>query len=132
MRALRQQLGEIAMARPVHFEISALNPERVANFYREVFDWQITKWNGPNEYWVVVTGKRGPGIDGGLLRREAWNRGTVNTIDVASIEDALERIVASGGRISDPMAIPGVGWLAYCEDPEGNRFGVLQADPHAS
>jgi predicted enzyme related to lactoylglutathione lyase len=120
------------MPRPVHFEISARSPERAAAFYRDVFDWEITKWNGSSDYWVIVTGKFGPGIDGGLLRREAWNRGTVNTIDVPSIEEALERIVASGGRITDPtMAIPGVGWLAYCEDPEGNRFGVMQADPQA-
>ena len=29
------------------------------------------------------------------------------------------------------MAIPGIGWLAYCTDPEGNTFGVLQADEAA-
>jgi predicted enzyme related to lactoylglutathione lyase len=121
------------MPRPVHFEISARNPERAASFYRDVFDWQITKWSGASEYWVIVTGKDGPGIDGGLLRREAWNRGTVNTIDVPSLDDALQRIQDSGGRVVDStMAIPGVGWLAYCEDPEGNRFGVMQADPDAS
>ncbi len=120
------------MPRPVHFEISARNPERAANFYREVFAWEITKWNGPSEYWIVRTGKGSPGIDGGLLRREAWNRGTVNTIDVPSLEDALDRIAIAGGRMTDPpVAIPGVGWLAYCEDPEGNRFGVIQPDRDA-
>jgi len=29
------------------------------------------------------------------------------------------------------MAIPGVGWLAYCTDPEGNTFGIMQADTAA-
>jgi uncharacterized protein len=24
------------------------------------------------------------------------------------------------------MAVPGTGWLAYCTDPEGNTFGILQ------
>jgi uncharacterized protein len=29
------------------------------------------------------------------------------------------------------MAIPGVGYLAYCTDTEGNVFGVLQPDADA-
>jgi predicted enzyme related to lactoylglutathione lyase len=29
------------------------------------------------------------------------------------------------------MAIPGVGWLAYCIDPDGNTFGIMQNDPKA-
>jgi predicted enzyme related to lactoylglutathione lyase len=28
-------------------------------------------------------------------------------------------------------AIPGVGYFAYCEDTEGNLFGVMQADGKA-
>jgi uncharacterized protein len=29
------------------------------------------------------------------------------------------------------MAIPGVGYLVYCQDTEGNTFGMMQADPAA-
>jgi hypothetical protein len=29
------------------------------------------------------------------------------------------------------MTIPGVGYLAYCHDTEGNMFGIMQADPAA-
>jgi len=29
------------------------------------------------------------------------------------------------------MPIPGVGWLVYCKDTEGNIFGMMQADPNA-
>jgi uncharacterized protein len=28
-------------------------------------------------------------------------------------------------------AIPGVGYLAYCSDTEGNVFGLMQADKNA-
>jgi len=28
--------------------------------------------------------------------------------------------------------VPGVGWLAYVKDPDGNILGLLQADPAAS
>jgi hypothetical protein len=29
------------------------------------------------------------------------------------------------------MPIPGVGWLAYVKDTEGNLFGMMQNDPNA-
>jgi predicted enzyme related to lactoylglutathione lyase len=29
------------------------------------------------------------------------------------------------------MAIPGVGWLAYANDSEGNIFGMMQPDTAA-
>ena len=29
------------------------------------------------------------------------------------------------------MPIPGVGWLAYLKDTEGNVFGLMQSDPSA-
>jgi len=29
------------------------------------------------------------------------------------------------------MPIPGVGWLAYAKDTEGNTFGMMQPDVNA-
>jgi predicted enzyme related to lactoylglutathione lyase len=29
------------------------------------------------------------------------------------------------------MAIPGIGYLAICEDTEGNSFGIIQNDRNA-
>jgi len=29
------------------------------------------------------------------------------------------------------MAVPGVGWMAYCKDTEGKTFGLMQSDPNA-
>jgi predicted enzyme related to lactoylglutathione lyase len=40
------------MRRPVHFEIHAEDPERAANFYSQLFGWEITKWDGPVDYWL--------------------------------------------------------------------------------
>jgi predicted enzyme related to lactoylglutathione lyase len=54
------------MPRVVHFEIAANDPDKAAAFYQEVFGWKITKWEGPQEYWLVETGEEGePGINGG-------------------------------------------------------------------
>ncbi len=119
------------MPRPIHFELPADDPDRAAKFYSETFGWKITKWDGPMEYWMVSTGA-GPGIDGGLLRRPHPGASTVNTIGVESLDDTVAKVVASGGTVVMPrMAVPGVGYMAYCNDPEGNMFGLMQNDPSA-
>jgi predicted enzyme related to lactoylglutathione lyase len=126
------------MSRVVHFEIHADVPQRAANFYQSVFDWQITKWEGPAEYWLITTGpKTEPGIDGAILPRMQPINGDsviayVCTIDVPSVDDAIAKITKTGGTIAlEKMAVPHVGWLAYAKDTEGNIFGVLQNDPSA-
>ena len=48
------------------------------------------------------------------------------------VDEALAKIEANGGKILRPKgAVPGVGWLAYCQDTEGNTFGLMQRDPTA-
>ncbi len=59
------------MARVVHFEIHADDPERAARFYTEAFGWTIVNVGGPVEYRLVTTGPDGePGINGGIVRRQ--------------------------------------------------------------
>jgi predicted enzyme related to lactoylglutathione lyase len=128
------------MPRVVHFEIHAQEPERAVHFYRQVFGWEITKWDGPVDYWLIKTGAAPePGIDGGLIRRQGPNPvdgqaviAYVCTVQVPSVDDYTDRITAAGGVIVVPkMAIPGVGWLVYAKDPDGNIFGIMQSDPQA-
>jgi predicted enzyme related to lactoylglutathione lyase len=58
------------LPRVVHFEINANDPEKLTEFYEQVFNWKFEKWKGPMEYWLIMTGENEPGIDGGLSRRE--------------------------------------------------------------
>ena len=121
------------MPRPIHFEIPADDPARATAFYRDVFGWKFQKWEGDMPYWMITTGANGePGIDGGLMPRPQPGASTVNTIGVASLDTTLESIQSKGGQTVVPkMAIPGIGWLAYCVDTEGNTFGVMEADEKA-
>ena len=41
------------MNRFTHFELATTDLEKTAAFYREVFGWQVEKWEGPVEYWLV-------------------------------------------------------------------------------
>ena len=120
------------MPRVIHFDLPADDPERAIRFYETVFGWQIRKWEGPMEYWLISTGPEDePGIDGGLARRMA-REGVSNTIGVPDLEEYVRRVVDAGGKVLMPKtAIPGVGWLATCAGAEGRKFGLMQVDPNA-
>lgn len=120
------------MNRITHFEIPAEDTKRAAEFYREVFGWKFTAW-GNEDYLIVETGPNSdPGINGGLMKRRDPQQPVVCTIEVEDINTYLQRIQHSGGQIVvDRHAIPGVGWLAYFKDTEGNIFGVWQANAEA-
>lgn len=135
------------MNRIVHFEIHAGDPERAVKFYQDVFGWEIEEWSPPgtevkdeDRYWMMMTGpETEPGINGGLMLRRgpAPAEGQpvnayVCTIGVDDQDKSLDAVLKAGGSIALPrMAVPGVGWLAYCRDTEGNTFGVIQPDESA-
>ena len=121
----------IFLPRVVHFEINAAKPEELAKFYEQVFNWKFEKWKGPMEYWMIMTGKDEPGIDGGLSIREKEPK-TINTINVSSIDEYIDMIKINKGEIIIPKTlVPGVGWTATFQDPQGNTFGLMQDDPTA-
>jgi predicted enzyme related to lactoylglutathione lyase len=121
------------MPRIIHFEIDAEKPERAIKFFQKVFGWKIDKWKGPVDYWLITTGKENePGIDGGLARRTEDEPSTVNTIDVSSLDEYIKKVESNGGMIIRPkQPVPGVGYIAYFKDPEGNIFGMMERDESA-
>jgi len=121
------------MHRVIHFEIPADDPARATKFYGDVFGWKFDKFEGPQEYWLVTTGpKDQPGINGGIQRRPHPGAPVCNTIDVPSLDDAIRKVEEKGGKTVVPkMTIPGVGQIAYCQDPEGNTFGIIQEEASA-
>jgi predicted enzyme related to lactoylglutathione lyase len=126
------------MPRVCHFEIHADNPDQAIAFYRQVFGWEFSRW-GEVEYWLIRTGPASePGIDGGLIRRRHPIDGQgviayVCTVAVSDLDATLAKISSAGGILAVPrMAIPGVGWLAYAKDTQGNVFGIMQSDPAAA
>lgn len=117
------------MNRVTHFEINADDPSRADKFYSTVFGWEIKKWDSPHDYWLVSTGnKTEPGINGGIMKRMDKNT-TINTIEVSSVDEYIEKVEKMGGRVVTPkMTVEGMGYMAYCADTEGNTFGLMQMD----
>ncbi len=122
------------MPRVVHFEIYADELARATKFYSEVFGWDMHKWDGPDDYWLAITGREGEaGIDGAITGRPEFGFTGVNFIDVASVDDFITKIQANGGTLVRPkIAIPEVGYSAVCNDTEGNLIGLFQVDPNAT
>jgi predicted enzyme related to lactoylglutathione lyase len=125
------------MARIVHFELHASDPERAARFYETVFGWTFQHMPAI-DYWTITTGE-GPGIDGGMLRRRGdppLHGQAVNahmcTLGVDDVDASIAAALEAGATMALPkMAIPNVGHVAYLVDTEGNIFGVYQDDPTA-
>ena len=120
--------------RVVHFDFAVDDPDRATKFWEEAFGWKVTKWDSSAmDYWLVMTGSEDdPGIDGGLALRQEGTPNTEVTLDVEDVAAAVAKVEAAGGTVVvPPMPIPGVGYLAYCLDTEGNRFGLMTSDPSA-
>ncbi len=129
--------------RVAHFEIHAEDPERCVAFYKNVFGWDIQKWEGGQmEYWMVMTGGReeAGGINGGIIRRmgpapveNAPVFGYVNTLVVENFDDSAAKILAAGGTLAlAKFALLGMAWQGYFKDTEGNIFGIHQPDEKAA
>jgi uncharacterized protein len=121
------------MSRVGHFDIMSEQPETTIEFFSNVFGWTFHKWDGGFEYWLIKTGEPGePGINGGLGRGKPVTQDLVLTITVAGLDATLEQVRAAGGKVLRPrMPIPGVGWYAGIQAPDGNIFGLMEDDPAA-
>jgi predicted enzyme related to lactoylglutathione lyase len=121
------------MPNVIHFEICVDDLERAVRFYTEVFGWTIEKAEDNSDYWFITTGNdEDPGISGGLTSRfDEWNP-TINTIEVPSLNSFAKKITEAGGKVLAPkISIAGTGYVQYCQDVEGNTFGIMEIDESA-
>ena len=121
------------MPRISYLDFSADEPDRAVNFYRNVFDWQINKWDGPREFWEIKTGESDePGIDGGLSKRERIGEWITPFINIKSIEQYISKIESNGGKIIQPKtAIPTIGYTLLFKDTESNTIGLFEENKQA-
>ena len=115
------------MGRIIHFEILGDDPASSPTSTPRGLGWQFQVWDEPQPYWLATTRPgQGMGIDGAIMHRH-FSQPVINMALVDSLEATLAAVAANGGKLfSGPDEIPCVGTFAYCEDPEGNLFGVIQ------
>jgi uncharacterized protein len=121
-------------AKVVHFEVPYDDADRATKFYRDVFGWNITPMP-EMDYTTVSTGPVSdqgmpaePGyIGGGMFKREGDLDRPIITLDVASIDDAMKTVTASGGSaVGEKMTVGEMGFAAYFKDSEGNLMGLWE------
>jgi predicted enzyme related to lactoylglutathione lyase len=122
--------------RVVHFEIPYDDGDRARSFYGETFGWQLMPM--PDLGYTMVTtgptdretGATEPGfINGGMFERSAEFPGKAPNIviDVASVDDALRKVEAAGGKVvRERTPVGEMGFTAYFSDTEGNLVGLWE------
>ena len=116
-----------------HFEIYGEEPDKLADFYRNVFGWQIEQMPGVN-YWRIQSGSaESKPLHGGLTYRAIPDlNGWMLFVNVTSLDETVALVQRLGGSIVRPKtAVPKTAWVTILADPARNIFGVWQADPNA-
>lgn len=124
----------------VHFEIHASEPQKLVDFYSELFGWKFSRF-GEVEYWVIDTGDGaintagtpGHGINGGLTQRMGPKPevgAAVNGCNFVVGVDEVDALFAKGLELGGIVALPledmeGVGRAGYLLDPDNNVFGII-------
>jgi predicted enzyme related to lactoylglutathione lyase len=112
------------------FEIPAIDLGRAQRFYESVLGTALKREQIGDEQLAVFPFER-PGA-GGCLHHASRpvtpsRDGTRVYLDAgASLDAALDRALAAGGRIATPKVAlpPGMGFFAHIEDSEGNVVGL--------
>jgi predicted enzyme related to lactoylglutathione lyase len=115
------------MTRPVvAFQIRGKDPQRLAEFYRELFGWDIARAN-PMGIITIPPGIGGPveGVGGHILGAEA--PGVSIFVQVLDPVETLQKAEEMGGRaVLQPFDVPGGPTIAQMADPEGNLIGLVK------
>ena len=118
----------------VHFELAADDVQKLADFYRGVFDWKIEKAPASGmEYWMINTGEGEDGPNGGMMKKMMPSSGILDYFAVESVDEFSKKVTSQGGQVvMGKQAVPQMGWFAVCQDPEGNAFALWEMDTNAA
>ena len=107
-----------------HWQILTAQPDKVAAFYGELFDWPVSAANGMG-YRTIGSG----GISGGIWPAPPGAPESVQIyVSVDDIDHALARIRELGGTIlMEKQVLPDGDAMALALDPTGRSFGLMTA-----
>jgi predicted enzyme related to lactoylglutathione lyase len=108
----------------VYWEINAKDGPALAEFYRDVFEWESSV--DDTGFYSFKSGSA-RGIDGGIFT----GKGLLPThralyIEVEDIKIVLERVARRGAEILLGPFESGNAILAFFRDPEGHMLGLIE------
>ncbi len=112
-------------ARPlVHWDVQARDPERMRQFYAQMFNWTI----GDAPLMPIPGGVGGPPpeqLSGNIFKSE--HAGFSLYVQVRDLRASMAQAKELDGTvISEPFDVPGGPTIAAITDPEGNRLVLVQ------
>lgn len=106
-----------------YIELPAADPNSCADFYRNVFGWTIRRRGDGSTAFDDTTGH----VSGAFLRgRTPADPGLVVYIMVDNVIATVEKIVAKGGTLVQPVGADAPEITARFRDPGGNILGLYQ------
>ena len=112
------------------FDIYVNDMQRAVAFYEGVLSQKLEQMGDPTGETQMMSFPRDMtsyGASGALVKSDHSNPGMGGTMVYFSVEDCSveqSRVVAAGGKIVRPkFSIEPFGWVALCQDTEGNMFG---------
>jgi predicted enzyme related to lactoylglutathione lyase len=103
----------------------ATSPEEIAWAVRKLLEEQASA-SAASYYMTRIDDESGAAISS-----EPGKRGPRTYFDVEDIKAGVGKVNELGGKASDPIPVPSMGWFATCEDDQGNEFGLWQSDTFA-
>ena len=110
----------------VHFELWSQDPDKLAAFYKQVFDWKMNFLEQMN-YHLIEAGEGG--IGGGIMKPQQgpWPGNMAFYISVDDIEKYKARVLEAGGKVVvERQEVPDIGTFALFADPDGRVLGIWQ------
>lgn len=109
----------------LHWQLVTPHPERVAEFYRALFDWTVSTSNALG-YRQIETGAGGP--NGGIWPAPPNAPSFVQLfVGVSDVESAVSRARDLGASVViPPTTLPDGDVMAVLTDPCGVSFGVMK------
>ncbi len=111
----------------VHVDIPASDTAQSAQFYRDVFGWQIDE-SFPG--YPMFSSEGGPG--GGFAQKREQGVGSLGSVVIylqsSDVDATLQQVQSKGGSVVIPKTEieGGHGTFAVFTDPAGNNVGVYQ------
>ena len=109
-------------------ELQTDQPDAVIQFYRETVGWEFRAEKMPSggTYWIgLAAGKPVCGVLELISKSEPRKTNRwVTYVHVNELESAINKIESLGGKlIRAPWVVPGVGRVAWLQDPCGAEIG---------
>lgn len=107
-----------------YIEIPAINIERAASFYKEIFGWNIRqRADGSISFDDTVGEVSGRWVTG---RSASTEPGLLIYIMVDNVAATLEAVIANGGKVVQPVGLDAPEITARFSDLAGNVIGLYQ------